>query len=68
MEYTKDIILDIKYKREEGVTKLKNWTSKLKKEINNNKLIIITLSLLSILIVTDIVLVNYFMQLLVKLY
>lgn len=68
MEYTKDIILDIRYKREDGVTKLKDWTSNLKKVVKNNKIIIITLSMLSALTVIDIVLVNSFMQLLTKLY
>lgn len=67
MEYTKDIILDIAYKREIGVTKLKNWTSKLKKVVKNNKLVTITLFLLSTLMIIDIVLVNSFLQLLSKL-
>ena len=68
MEYTKDIILDIVYKKEIGFEKLKNWTSKLKKCIKNNKAIIITLSLLIILITIDFILVNSFLQLLTKLY
>lgn len=68
MEYTKDIILDIRYKREVGVSKLKEWTSNLKKIVKNNKIIIITLSMLSTLTLIDIVLVNFFMQLLAKLY
>jgi len=68
MEYTKDIILDIIYKRQIGTTRLKNWTSKLKKVVNNNKIVIIILSLLSTLMIIDIVLVNSFLQLLTKLY
>lgn len=68
MEYTKDIILDIGYKREIGLRKLKNWTSKVKKIIESNKLIVITLSLLVTLIAIDIILVNSFLQLLTKLY
>lgn len=68
MEYTKDIILDVRYKGEIGITKFKNWTSKIKKVVKNNKVIIFTLSLLSTLIVIDIVLVNSFLQLLTNLY
>lgn len=68
MEYTKDIILDINCKKEIGIRKLKNWTSKMKKGLKNNRAIVITLSLLTTLIVIDIVLVNSFLQLLSKLY
>lgn len=68
MEYTKDIILDIRYKREIGIIKLKSWISKLKKGIKNNKLIITTLVLLSSLILIDIILVNSFLQLFMKIY
>lgn len=66
MEYTKDIILDIGCKREIG--KLKTWTSKVKKIITKNKLIVITFSLLIILTAIDIILVNSFLQLLTTLY
>lgn len=68
MEYAKDMVLDIRYKREVGVNKLKDWTSNLKKILKNNKIIIVTLSMLIVLTVVDIVLVNSFMQLLAKLY
>lgn len=66
MEYTKDIILEISCKREIGLSKLKKWTSKVKKVVKNNKVIIMTLSLLSTLMVIDIALVNSFLQLLSK--
>ena len=68
MEYTKDIVLDIRCKREIGVSKFKNWTSKLKRRVINNKIIVITLSLLIILMTIDFVLINSFMKLLTSLY
>lgn len=68
MEYTKDIILDIGYKREIGLTKLKSWTRKIKKVAKNNKVIIVTLTLLTTLTLIDIMLVNSFLQLLTKIY
>ena len=68
MEYTKDIILDIGYKKEIGGAKFKKWTSNIKKEIKSNKLIVITISLFTTLTVIDIVLVNSFLQVLTKLY
>lgn len=68
MEYTKDIVLDIRCKREIGVSKLKIWTSKVKRSITNNKMIIATLSLLVILMTIDFVLINSFMKLLTSLY
>ena len=68
MEYTKDIILEISCKREIGLSKLKNWTSKVRKGVKNNKIIIMTLSVLSTLMVIDVALVNSFLQLLTKLY
>jgi len=64
MEYTKDIILDVRYKKEIGLKKINYWTSNLRRKIKDNKFIIITLTLLSILIVVDIVLVNSFFELL----
>ena len=68
MEYTKDIILDIRCKKEIGITKFKSWTGNIKKGIKNNKIIVCTMSLLTILIAIDIVLVNSFLQLLTNLY
>ena len=68
MEYTKDIILDIRCKREIGLIKFKNWTSNIKKGIKNNKIIVCTISLLTILVAIDIVLVNSFLKLLTELH
>lgn len=68
MEYTKDIILDIRCKRQIGLTKFKSWTSNIKKGIQNNRIILFTLLLLTTLIVIDIVLVNSFLNLLANLY
>jgi len=68
MEYTKDIILDIGCKRRIGISKFKIWTNKLKRNISNNKILVITLSLLVILMTIDFVLINSFMKLLSSLY
>lgn len=64
MEYTKDIVLDISYKKEIAFTKLKRWTSKIKKGVNNNKVITITLTLLTTLIAIDFILINSFLKIL----
>ena len=68
MEYTKDIVLEMGRKRQVGIYKLKDWTSNLKKEMKNNKVIVFTLILLTTLIVVDLVLVNSFLELLSKIY
>lgn len=74
MEYTKDIILDIRCKRREGIYKIgqvlervKEFKQKLYKTIKNNKFISLVLALLAILSVMDIVLVNSFLKLLTSL-
>lgn len=64
MEYTKDIILDINCKRGIGIVRFKSLISKLRKGIYNNRLIAITLTLLSTLMVIDIVLINSFLKIL----
>lgn len=66
MEYTKDIA--IRHKREIGVTKFKNWTSNVKKEVKENKVIAITLTLLSTLMIIDIVLIHSFLNILTNFY
>ncbi len=68
MEYAKDIILEIMYKREVGYTKLKSWTSKFTKVIKNNKVMVFTMTLLSILIIIDLTLVNSFLNILSNAY
>lgn len=68
MEYTKDINLNRVCKRQIRYTKLKNGTSKLRTFLKNNKIILTTLSFLSILIMMDLILVNSFLQLLSRLY
>ena len=68
MEYTKDIILDIRYKREFGIAKLKTWTSKFAKAILNNKVMVVTLTILSTLMIIDIVLINSFLEVLSSIY
>ena len=68
MEYTKDIILDIRYKREFGVAKLKIWIKKFLKAILKNKVIVVTLTILSTLMIIDIVLINSFLEVLGSIY
>ena len=64
MEYTKDIVLEISYKKEIAFKKIKRWTSKIKKGVNNNKVITITLTLLTTLIAIDFILINSFLKIL----
>ena len=52
MEYTKDIILDLRCKRKMKLNKLEEWTSNIKNIIVNNKFIVITMT--SLLILTSI--------------
>lgn len=68
MEYTKDIVLELGVKRQAGGEKWKNWTSSIKKEIRENKMLIMTITLLTALMLTDILLVNSFLQLFSKVY
>lgn len=67
MEYTKDIILDLRCKRKMKVNKLEEWTSSIKRVVLNNKFIAITMTSLLILTVIDIALVNSFIKLLTSL-
>jgi len=68
MEYTKDIVLEIGNKRRVERGRFRDEIRNIKKEIKNNKIIILTLSVLSILMLIDIVLVNSFLQLFSKVY
>lgn len=68
MEYTKDISLNRVCKRQIRYTKLKSWTSFMKEKIIENRFVFGVLSLLSILIMVDLLLVNSFLQLLSNLY
>lgn len=67
MEYTKDIILNLRCKRKMGLNKLEEWTSTIKSTILNNKFIIITMTSLLVLTVIDVALVNSFIKLLTSL-
>lgn len=62
MQYTKDIILDMRYRKKLDYSKIRKYTSKIKETIIKNKLIVITLILLTSLITIDITLVNSFLQ------
>jgi hypothetical protein len=64
MEYTKDIILDVMYKRNIETTKVKCWFRKLGKGIKNNGMIITIIAMLAILTAIDIMLVNSFFTIL----
>lgn len=68
MEYTKDVILNIIYKDKFNSNKLAKFANKLKQIILKNKIISITLVLLTSLIIIDIMLVNYFFQILSNIY
>lgn len=68
MEYTKDIILDIGYKKGIAKTKLNNWTSRLKKGMESNKIVMSVLVLLTTLMIIDMILINFFLQLFSKVY
>lgn len=68
MEYTKDIILDLRCKRKVNLNRFQEWISSIRKVVKNNKLIITTLLLLSTLMVIDFILINSFLQLFINLY
>lgn len=68
MEYTKDIILNLNYKEKLNTSKIKLWTSNLKKRVKSNKLIVATLVILTTLVSIDILLINSFLNFLSKLY
>lgn len=67
MEYTKDIILDLRCKRKMRLNKLEEWISNIKNIIVNNKFIIITMTSLLVLTIIDIALVDSFIKLLTSL-
>ncbi len=66
MEYAKDIILNLGYKKEKSTKKMSKWTSNIFAFISRNKIIIITLSILVILISIDFILINSFLEILSK--
>ena len=66
MEYTKDIVLDIKYKGEGRKSIIKNWTREMLNVIKMNKFIISVIVTTIIFMMIDIVLVNNFISLLSK--
>lgn len=68
MEYTKDIVLEIRNKRPVEKGKFREEISNIKKIVIDNKMIIITLTILTTLMAIDIVLVNTFLQLFSKVY
>ena len=69
MEYTKDVIFNVRYG--ENVNKIKiergKWTSKLAKIYKSNKFIITTLLLTTALIILDLWMVSNFINLFVSL-
>lgn len=68
MQYTKDIILDMRYRRKLDYSKIKSFAITTKNLIIKNRLIVITLILLSSLITIDITLVNSFLHILNTVY
>lgn len=63
MEYTKDIILNIKYEGDLS-NENKNWTSNIYKNIKKNKFIYSIVSVTVLFMAFDIILVNNFINLL----
>ena len=68
MEYTKDIILDVRYKGRIKLNKINTLLSNIKKYVTDNKFVFIILTSLIILTLMDIILVNSFLNILVNLY
>ena len=66
MENTKDIILKLNYKKNINIGKFKIWTSNLKKIINKNKIILISLTMLITLIIADLILISSFFNIITK--
>lgn len=68
MEYTKDVIFNVRYGEGVQTIKLKErkFIKKLIKIYNNNKFIFITLSFTTILIILDLWMVSNFINLLVR--
>ena len=66
MEYTKDIILNLNYKEGVNTSKLKIWTSKLKKVVKTNKIIFIFFIMLTTLITADFILISSFLNILAQ--
>lgn len=64
MEYTKDVVLNINYKEGINTSKFKIWTSNLKKVVNKNKIIFISLIMLTTLISADLILISSFLNIL----
>ena len=65
MEYTKDIILGVNYKRKLGLAKL---VRSIKDIIKNNKYLFFTLTFLILLIVVDLILVSTFLNIITNSY
>ena len=65
MEYTNDVVFDVKYDKEEGTLQFgnKKWTRKIIKKIKDNKIITIIVSFCTFLIVLDCFLITRFFDL-----
>ena len=66
MEYTKDLILNIRYDESSNTLRLKEpkWTSKLIQKIKKQKLVVTTLAIFLTFVVMDVMLVTNFMHIL----
>lgn len=66
MEYTKDLILNIRYDESSNTLHLKasKWTSKLAEKIRKHRLVVTTLAIFLIFVVMDVMLVTNFMHIL----
>lgn len=65
MEYTNDVVFDVKYNKKEGTLKFgnKKWTRKIIKKIKDNKIITIIVSFCTFLIMADVILIARFFEL-----
>lgn len=66
MEYTKDLILNIRYDESSNTLRLKapKWTSKLIKKIKKHKLAVTACAIFLTFVVMDVMLVTNFMHIL----
>ena len=68
MEYTKDLILNIRYDESSNTLRFKatKWTSTLIKKIKKHKLAVTTLAIFLTFVVMDVILVTNFMHILAR--
>lgn len=65
MEYTNDVVFDVKYDQKESTLKFgnKKWTRRIIKKVKDNKIITIIVSFCTFLIIADCFLITRFFDL-----